>query len=74
MARTVVDLDDAALAEAARYLGTTTKKDTVNAALREIIDRRRRAEAIARMRALVASGEIELPGGESTQPGRESAA
>ncbi|MFD5178420.1 type II toxin-antitoxin system VapB family antitoxin [Nocardia sp. NPDC058379] len=74
MARTVVDLDDAALAEAARYLGTTTKKDTVNAALREIIDRRRRAEAIARMRALVASGEIELPGAESTHPGSESAA
>lgn len=51
-----------------------TKKDTVNAALREIIDRRRRAEAIARMRALVASGEIELPEGESTRPGRESVA
>ncbi|MEV0061737.1 type II toxin-antitoxin system VapB family antitoxin [Nocardia sp. NPDC050718] len=74
MARTVVDLDDAALAEAARYLGTTTKKDTVNAALREIIDRRRRAEAIARMRDLAATGEIELPEAESAHPGRESAA
>ncbi|MFC8383176.1 hypothetical protein [Nocardia sp. NPDC056952] len=38
------------------------KKDTVNAALREIIDRRRRVEAIARMRALVAGGEIDLTG------------
>ncbi|MGS2808649.1 type II toxin-antitoxin system VapB family antitoxin [Nocardia sp. MW-W600-9] len=74
MARTVVDLDDAALAEAARYLGTSTKKDTVNAALREIIDRRHRAEAIARMRALVASGEIDLPETTSTRPGHESAA
>ncbi|MFE1593252.1 type II toxin-antitoxin system VapB family antitoxin [Nocardia sp. NPDC058705] len=74
MARTVVDLDDAALAEAARYLGTTTKKDTVNAALREIIDRRRRAEAIARMRAMVASGEIDLPETEPARPGHESAA
>ncbi|WP_446224389.1 type II toxin-antitoxin system VapB family antitoxin [Nocardia sp. IBHARD005] len=74
MARTVVDLDDAALAEAARYLGTSTKKDTVNAALREIIDRRRRAEAIARMRALVANGEIDLPEVEPARPGHESAA
>ncbi|MFD4460627.1 type II toxin-antitoxin system VapB family antitoxin [Nocardia sp. NPDC058480] len=74
MARTVVDLDDAALAEAARYLGTTTKKDTVNAALREIIDRRRRAEAIARMRALVANGEIDLPETGPARPGHESAA
>ncbi|MFF5031903.1 type II toxin-antitoxin system VapB family antitoxin [Nocardia salmonicida] len=62
------------LAEAARYLGTTTKKDTVNAALREIIDRRRRAEAIARMRAMVASGEIDLPETEPACPGHESAA
>jgi hypothetical protein len=38
------------------------KKDTVNAALREISDRRRRVEAIARMRALVAGGEIDLTG------------
>ncbi|TCJ94320.1 type II toxin-antitoxin system VapB family antitoxin [Nocardia alba] len=74
MARTVVDLDDAALAEAARYLGTTTKKDTVNAALREIIDRRRRAEAIARMRAMVATGEIDLPETELARQGNESAA
>lgn len=74
MAQTVVDLDDDALAEAARYLGTTTKKDTVNAALREIIDRRHRVETIARMRALVASGEIVHPEAESTRPGRESAA
>ncbi len=74
MARTVVDLDDAALAEAARYLGTTTKKDTVNAALHEIIDRRRRAEAIARMRAMVAGGEIDLPETEPARPGHESAA
>ncbi|MBW1604533.1 type II toxin-antitoxin system VapB family antitoxin [Streptomyces sp. JJ66] len=60
MARTVIDVDDEALAEAARHLGTSTKKDTVNAALREIIDRRRRAAAIARMRELVADGEIDF--------------
>ncbi|MFD6220315.1 type II toxin-antitoxin system VapB family antitoxin [Nocardia asteroides] len=59
MARTVIDLADEALAEAARYLGATTKRDTVNAALREIVDRRR-AAAIARMREMVAAGEIDF--------------
>lgn len=60
MARTVIDVDDDALAEAARYLGTTTKKDTVNAALHEINDRRRRAAAIDRMRQMVAEGKVDL--------------
>ncbi|MET8704277.1 type II toxin-antitoxin system VapB family antitoxin [Kitasatospora sp. NPDC004723] len=60
MSRTVIDLDDEALADAARYLGTTTKKDTVNAALREIADRRRRAAALARMRGMVTEGEIDF--------------
>ncbi|MGP4085203.1 type II toxin-antitoxin system VapB family antitoxin [Streptomyces sp. KR55] len=60
MSRTVIDLDDEALAEAARHLGTTTKKDTVNAALREIADRRRRAAAVERMRRMVAEGEIDF--------------
>lgn len=60
MARTVIDVDDDALAEAAGYLGTRTKKDTVNAALREINDRRRRAAAIERMRRMVAEGRVDL--------------
>ncbi|MFE2129563.1 type II toxin-antitoxin system VapB family antitoxin [Streptomyces amritsarensis] len=60
MSRTVIDLDDDALAEAAQLLGTTTKKDTVNAALREIADRRRRAAAIERMRQMVDEGEIDF--------------
>lgn len=60
MSRTVIDIDDEALAEAAQHLGTSTKKDTVNAALREISDRRRRAAAIARMRAMAAEGEVDL--------------
>ncbi len=33
MARTVIDLDDAALAFAARQLGTRTKRETINQAL-----------------------------------------
>ncbi|MEU6784487.1 type II toxin-antitoxin system VapB family antitoxin [Nonomuraea angiospora] len=60
MTKTVIDLDDEALAEAAKLLGTSSKKDTVNAALREIVDRRRRAAAVARMREMVATGEIDF--------------
>lgn len=44
MARTVIDIDDEALAGAAAELGTTTKVDTVNAALREIVARKLRLE------------------------------
>lgn len=36
MARTVIDLDDAALARAMKVLGTKTKVETVNRALNEI--------------------------------------
>lgn len=46
MAKTVVDLDDELLAEAARVLGTTTKKDTVNRALAELVGRRRRQDLV----------------------------
>lgn len=45
MSRTTIDLDDEKLAAAARELGTTTKVDTVNAALAFVADRRRRAAA-----------------------------
>ena len=44
--KTVVDIDDEALARAAEELGTATKKDTVNAALRFVVDRRRRVEEL----------------------------
>ncbi|HEY2688863.1 MAG TPA: type II toxin-antitoxin system VapB family antitoxin [Streptosporangiaceae bacterium] len=44
--KTMVDLDDEALALAAKELGTTTKKDTVNAALRFVAQRRRRIEQL----------------------------
>ena len=37
--RTVIDIDDEALASAAKVLGTTTKVATVNAALREVAAR-----------------------------------
>ena len=60
MSRTVIDIDDDALNEAMRQLGLTTKRDTVNAALREVVDRRRRAAAIVRMRTMVVDGEIDF--------------
>ncbi|MGW4634882.1 hypothetical protein [Nocardia sp. NPDC004415] len=59
MARKVVDVDDTALAAAARFLETTTDNETVEAALNAVTDHGRRTEAIARMRALVAEGEID---------------
>jgi Arc/MetJ family transcription regulator len=36
MAKTLIEIDEQYLAAAQRALGTTTKKDTVNAALREV--------------------------------------
>lgn len=36
MAKTLIEIDEQYLAAAQRELGTTTKKDTVNAALREV--------------------------------------
>jgi Arc/MetJ family transcription regulator len=56
MARTVIDLDAEALQEAAEVLGTRTKVDTVNTALREIANRARR---LAYVKAL-ADGDIDL--------------
>jgi Arc/MetJ family transcription regulator len=45
--RTMVEIDDEALAGAAAELGTTTKKDTINTALRLIASRRERAARVA---------------------------
>ena len=50
MSRTVIDLDDELVAEVARALGTRTKKETVNTALREVLESRRRALALTRLR------------------------
>lgn len=44
--KTMVDINPEALAQAARELGTSTKKDTVNAALEYVADRRRRIEQL----------------------------
>ncbi len=60
MARTVIDLDDELLASVARELGTSTKKDTVNAALREVLETRRRALALTRLRDATTDGAFDL--------------
>jgi Arc/MetJ family transcription regulator len=58
MARTMIDIDDEALADAGRVLGTTTKKDTVNAALREVVTRQQRLEALFEQQEMATRGDI----------------
>lgn len=48
MTRTLIDLDDAALDEVRAILGTTTKVETVNRALRETVRLHRLAEQFDR--------------------------
>ena len=60
MSRTVIDLDDDLVADVARELGTRTKKDTVNAALREVLQHRRRALALTRLREAAEDGAFDL--------------
>ena len=49
MAKTLIDVDDALLEAARDVLGTSTKKDTVNTALREVVAARARSEAALRL-------------------------
>lgn len=60
MSRTVIDVDDQLLAEVAQALGTSTKKETVNTALHEVLQNRRRALALVRLRAAAAEGAVDL--------------
>ncbi|MFF1410191.1 type II toxin-antitoxin system VapB family antitoxin [Streptomyces sp. NBC_01298] len=60
MSRTVIDLDDELLADVAQALGTSTKRDTVNTALREVLETRRRALALTRLRAAATDGAFDL--------------
>jgi Arc/MetJ family transcription regulator len=52
MIKTPIEIDQEALEAAAEALGTKTKKDTVNAALREV------GQRLTRLRALAALGEM----------------
>ncbi|NUP29675.1 MAG: type II toxin-antitoxin system VapB family antitoxin [Nocardia sp.] len=60
MARTVIDLDDELLTEVSKALGTRTKKETVNAALRDVLETRRRALASTRLQDAAAAGAVDL--------------
>jgi Arc/MetJ family transcription regulator len=55
MSRTIIDIDDAALSRAQRALRTTTKRDTVNAALElaAAVDADRRAAVLESFRDLL---------------------
>jgi len=50
--KTPIEIDEEALETAAEVLGTKTKKDTVNAALREV------GQRLTRLRALAELGEM----------------
>jgi len=56
---TQIDIDDEALSEAMRLMGTVTKKDTVNTALREYTARVKRLEAAEKLAARAARGEFD---------------
>lgn len=60
MTKVLIDIDDDALAGAAEVYGTSTKKDTVNTALREANRQLDRARALAEMRELAAEGGFDL--------------
>ncbi|MFJ7767528.1 type II toxin-antitoxin system VapB family antitoxin [Streptomyces sp. NPDC097107] len=59
MSVTQVDLDDEALAEAMRLMGVSTKKETVNGALRDYVARVKRLEAAEKLAARGERGEFE---------------
>ncbi|MEI7029481.1 type II toxin-antitoxin system VapB family antitoxin [Streptomyces pratensis] len=60
MSRTVIDLDDEALEAAAEELGTTTKRDTINTALREIVERNRRLRALHELQDVAREGGLDM--------------
>ncbi|MEV6652424.1 type II toxin-antitoxin system VapB family antitoxin [Streptomyces sp. NPDC051219] len=60
MSNLYVEVDDDALSEAASILGTTTKKDTVNAALREVAQRHRRLRALEELAAMGDRGDFDI--------------
>lgn len=62
MAKTLLDLDEKLLAEAAVALGTTTASDTVTAALQTVTGaaRARRSRALADLRAIADAGGFDF--------------
>lgn len=62
MTKTLLDVDDDLLAEASAALGTSTKKDTVNEALRAVVEttRERRRRALEDLQRLADEGGIDF--------------
>jgi len=62
MVKTLIDLDEELLAEATVALGTTTKKDTVTAALTRIVEeaRARRLRALEQLRIAADEGAFDF--------------
>ncbi|MBJ7904584.1 type II toxin-antitoxin system VapB family antitoxin [Streptomyces sp. NPDC004549] len=60
MAKTLIDIDEQLLADAAIAFGTKTKKDTVTAALKEGVERKKRALALARLAARADAGDFDM--------------
>jgi Arc/MetJ family transcription regulator len=62
MSRTVIDIDDEMLVRAQRALRTTTKRDTVNAALElaAAVDADRRAQLLDSFRNLLGRLDLDL--------------
>ena len=59
MSTTQIELDQGLLDQAATILGTKTKKDTVNAALREVGQRPERLRALARLGEMADQGDFD---------------
>ncbi|WP_351232028.1 type II toxin-antitoxin system VapB family antitoxin [Streptomyces sp. NPDC002133] len=59
MSVTQIDLDDDVLAAAMRLMGASTKKETVNTALREYVRRVERLQAAEALAARGARGEFD---------------
>jgi Arc/MetJ family transcription regulator len=62
VAKTLLDVDEELLAEASTALGTSTKKDTVNEALRHAVEasRERRRRALESLRHIADEGGFDF--------------
>jgi Arc/MetJ family transcription regulator len=62
MAKTLIDVDEALLAEATTALGTASKKDTVNEALRQAVEagRERRRRALEDLQRIADDGGFDF--------------
>ena len=59
LTKTPIEIDDEALAAAAEVLGTRTKKDTVNTALREVSARLHRLKALQALGDMADRGDFD---------------